>query len=169
MREVPPPPPVLVWCDRCWARDETRVPSAGEWTVAAIEGNNAHPTPKILDFCEACATEVKELAGLVFESPILPNRHKLVAPVMLSTKLRTVPCPVCRVEVNRASLVGHIWANHRTTARPAMPLTCVECGATYESPQGIATHRRLTHGYDAVVDALSGVKGYKVTGKEGQL
>jgi uncharacterized protein YbaR (Trm112 family) len=167
MREIE----IKAWCDRCWADGERREPSAGQWTMAVISGDVAHPSAKVLDFCESCAKDVAALAELVALSNTLPSKAaKAPEPQHRSpAKFRMVPCPVCRNEVNRSSLVGHVWSQHRTDRRPEMPLTCPDCRETYDSGQGIATHRRLAHGFDAVVDALTGVKGYKVTGREGQL
>ena len=169
MREVE----IKAWCDRCWADGEQREPSAGLWTLAMTTGDNPHPTPKVLDFCEACAKDVAALAELVAAAALLPTRAgKTPVPVTKPPspgKVRLVLCPVCRIETNRASLVSHIWSNHRTDRKPEVPLICAECREQFDDPRGAATHRRITHGFDAVVEALSGVKGYKVTGREGQL
>lgn len=167
MREVE----IKAWCDRCWADGERREPSAGQWTLAMITGDNPHPTPKVLDFCEACVKEVAALADLVEAAAMLPTRAtKAPTPLVRSPgKVRMVFCPVCRRETARASLVGHVWSIHRTDRRPEIALTCPECREQFDDPRGAATHRRIKHGFDAVVEALSGVKGYKVTGREGQL
>ena len=51
----------------------------------------------------------------------------------------------------------------------AFPQNCPECRAEYPTGQGLASHRRLVHDYDALSDALSGVKGYRLTGRERDL
>lgn len=163
---------IVAYCDRCWADGERREPSKGQMTIAMMSGDVSHPTPKVLDFCEPCLKEVAVLAELVAGSAILPTR-RTTAPTTgahsTPSKVRLVPCPVCRASTARASLVGHIWVQHRDDIRPEAPLTCPDCNKPYDSGQGMATHRRIAHGHDALTEALSGVKGYRITGKEREL
>jgi hypothetical protein len=164
---------IVAYCDRCWADGERREPSKGQVTIAMMPGDVSHPTPKVLDFCETCLKEVAALAELVANSAVFPTKRTTATPAPTThsapSKTRMVPCPVCRVSTARASLVAHIWGRHRTDVRPEMPLVCPDCNEPYDSGQGIATHRRIVHGYDALTEALSGVKGYKITGKERSL
>lgn len=159
---------IVAYCDKCWADGERREPSKGQRTLAIAVGDQPHPTPKVLDFCEPCLKDIDALGELVAGSVIFPTRAVTTAPSTHSapSKVRTVPCPVCQVSTPRASLVSHIWSRHRTDIRPDAPTACPDCSETYDSGQGMATHRRVAHGYDALTDALSGVKGYKITGKE---
>lgn len=162
---------IVAFCDRCWADGERRESSKGQRTIAIAVGDNPHPTPKVLDFCEPCLKDIDALGELVAGSVIYPTKAVTTAPSTHSapSKVRTVECPVCALTTPRASLVGHVWNKHRNDLRPEIPLICPDCSEPYESGQGMATHRRVVHGYDALTDALAGVKGYKVTGREREL
>lgn len=161
---------IMAFCDSCWADGEKRSAATQQMTIAIAVGDNPHPTPKVLDFCDVCIKNVAALAELVADSAVYPTKKTAVEGAHgAPSKVRMVACPVCKVQTARASLVGHIWGRHRNDVRPEIPLICPDCNETYDSGQGIATHRRLTHGYDALTEALAGVKGYKITGREREL
>jgi hypothetical protein len=61
------------------------------------------------------------------------------------------------VQVGRNTLVAHVWARHRTDARVDLKGICPECKMRVETNTGLSAHRRSTHGWDALLDALSGV------------
>jgi hypothetical protein len=73
----------------------------------------------------------------------------------------TKSCPVCKRQIKNNILVAHIWQEHRSDEKPAIPKICPECREQIDTGQGMTQHRKAAHGYDAVADALSGVKGYK--------
>lgn len=163
-------------CDACWQDGELKTPSAGAWTIGIVAGESGRPALKVLDLCEQHTKLVTDLVALLADVELTPDKpgpepRLFDAPRRTTSpgNLRVVACPVCRQEINRSSMVGHIWSQHRTDRKPDQPPTCPECREPYGNGQGMATHRRIVHGFDAVVDALGGVKGYKVTGREGEL
>jgi len=165
---------IHAWCDACWDDGETRTPSVGPWTVGLLAGDDGQrPALKVLDLCEPHGKEVAdllELAHLVGQPPTGARAAAAPArqPALPLQATRTVSCPVCQVRVKRNTLVGHVWKQHRGQ-RPEFPGHCPECRAEYPTGQGLASHRRLVHDYDALSDALSGVKGYRLTGREREL
>jgi len=166
---------IHAWCDACWAADETRTPSAGPWTVGLLAGDDGQrPALKVLDLCEPHGKEVADLLELTHRAGQPPTGARAAAapvarqPALPLTATREVSCPVCQVGVKRNTLVGHVWKQHRGQ-RPEFPGRCPECRAEYPTAQGLASHRRLVHDYDALSDALSGVKGYRLTGRERDL
>jgi hypothetical protein len=128
-----------------------------------------------LDVCDVHAKPLAELALFIADAPMIDKseaRKELLAapkalPVGEKARIDYATCPVCANRIVRSSIINHVWMAHRKDARPAPPQgNCPDCGAYYEQPQGLSQHRRHEHGYDALISALSGVKGYKVTGRE---
>lgn len=179
MREL-----VLVkYCDTCYreaiAQDPDshpmQTPATREFSIAAIEGDTK-PTPKLIDVCDVHAKPYDDLILAIAQIGQMPTPAKekelmakkpLPPPTYTSpSKRHFVHCPVCAQGVNRSSLVGHVWAKHRTDQRPDAPTQCPECKAHYDSATGCAAHRRMAHEFDALAEVLSGVKGFKMTGRE---
>lgn len=61
-------------------------------------------------------------------------------------------CPTCGfVSVNRTAMRTHLRSAHdqslaEATGGQGQALDCPECGRTFDAPQGLAAHRRRTHG-----------------------
>ena len=178
MREVQ----VNKWCDMCFRENENaeqpelalRVPATQSISIGIGIGDGTRPSVHVLDVCDVHAKPIAELAQFVAEAPLIGSESKsselVRAPraiTALSHSRDTARCPVCAHDIVKSSLINHIWQTHRKDARPQPPQgQCPECGEKYDKPQGLSQHRRHVHGFDAYIDALRGVKGYKITGRE---
>jgi hypothetical protein len=168
MREIQ----VLKWCDICFqeANKEDglfidRTPAIGTFTLGCVEGEGMRPTPKAIDVCEVHAKQFRDLIIILRESGQLPEPPP-APPTKSNNGDPMVTCPVCSERVTRNSLLPHVWGVHRHgEKRPKAPAICPECKEKYQ-PQGMSLHRKANHGVDPLFEALSGVKGYHVTGKE---
>lgn len=159
MREVV----VRAWCDACWQDGEQRTPSTRTYTAGIVSGET-RPGLKLVELCDVhdkMAVDLMALLADIGTVPDLKPKPKTPEPVSNSGATRLVPCPVCHIDVQRNGLVSHIWSNHRSDEKPVYGTLCPECRTQYDTGQGLAAHRRSVHGYDAVAEALSGVKGYK--------
>lgn len=167
---------ILKWCDMCAAATGDDDSVEQPLPVAATRGfigsmrdeHAAARSPRLLDVCEMHAKQLDDLAALLHELPRAPEQP--VKAVAESSTTRKVPCPVCQSEIARGQLAQHVWARHRNDVRPESPVgKCPQCPAIFDSPQGLAQHRKKTHGFDTLIEALAGVKGYKLTGREAEL
>jgi hypothetical protein len=154
---------MLRWCDMCWHEGQLQQEATWTYTIGLV-ANESRPALKLLEVCDTHNKVVVDLAAMLAEVGQLPDLPKKVGrpPLEDQHPRRTAtPCPVCRVEVAKNTMVAHIWTNHRTDEKPPLPEICPQCRAHIPSPQGMAQHKRVQHGFDAVADALSGVKGFK--------
>jgi hypothetical protein len=161
MREVK----LLTWCDMCW--DDGMIQTAAEhsFTIGIVSGES-RPALKLLELCETHSKTIVELQELLVGVGQLPELDKKRGPGRppVSEPVREHPtksCPVCKRQIKNNILVAHIWQEHRSDEKPAIPKICPECREQIDTGQGMTQHRKAAHGYDAVADALSGVKGYK--------
>lgn len=146
------------WCDSCFLESEAKVLAVSTFTVGACTGES-RPALKVLELCERHAKMIQDVQALLAvtgQTPeLLPKAPVAARPVNMQ------PCPVCQRETPRNAMVAHVWRHHRTDERPNYGVTCPTCHEQQESGAGLASHRRITHGFDALADALSGVKGYR--------
>lgn len=180
------------WCD-CCEREAQKIdgqdtlpiktPAVATFVVGIGEGEGRKPSPRQVDVCDVHAKRIAELVDMISGAPgavdLKPAKNTITNAALAAvgrpipsnpSTARKVDCPVCKTEYARGSLVNHIWAAHRKDRRPELPTgVCPDCSARVPSAQGMGAHRRLTHGWSAVVEALAGVKGYRVTGREGDL
>jgi hypothetical protein len=151
------------WCDQCWHEDHLQQEATATYTIGLVAGEQ-RPSLKILELCDThnklavdlmdLLKDIGQLADLKPRAVRLPSA---AAPVEPPRKA----CPICRRDVQANVMVNHIWTNHRTDERPPTLTVCPECRKTVATGQGMSAHRRTAHNYDAVLDALSGVKGWK--------
>jgi len=152
------------WCDACYSDGQAKVAALHTFTVGAVVGET-RPGLKVLELCEQHGKLVTDLQALMAETGQLPDfaaAKPKPAPVATSTPYahRLTVCPICRGEYARNGMVSHVWRAHRTDQRPDYQGRCPDCGEDQFTGAGLAAHRRTAHGYDALEDALSGVKGY---------
>ena len=150
------------WCDACYADGEAKVPALLTFTAGVVAGE-ARPGLKVLELCDQHSKLVTDLQALLAETGQLPDltaKPKPAAPAATPYAQRMTVCPICRAEFARNGMVSHVWRAHRTDRRPDHHGRCPTCGEQQRNSAGLAAHRRLEHGYDALEDALSGVKGY---------
>jgi hypothetical protein len=172
MREIK----IVQWCDMCEGNDDEqlsleRSPATQAFTVGVIDSETQRPELHLIDVCDAHAKQFVELAALLqrLPNPTSKNAAKPPAAKQVVERVR-VNCPVCQIPVDKVSLVSHIWGNHRTDKRPpSLVGKCPDCSESFEAASGLALHRRYTHKHSALIEVLSGVKGYKVTGREDDL
>jgi len=172
MREIQ----VVKWCDICFQegnKQDTLFVEKAEathtFTIGCIEGEGSRPTPKVLDVCDVHAKQFADLIPILHEVGQLPQiSQPSPPPAVAATKplneLR-VNCPVCDERVMRNTIIPHVWKAHVRTERPPIPSVCPECKEKFQA-QGMALHRKANHGVDPLVEALTRVDGYKVTGRE---
>jgi hypothetical protein len=158
-----------VWCDLCALERVSggldiavNVEAKHTYTLGAVQGES-RPALKVLELCDThdkVATDLIELLGQLGQTPELKTKPAPVAPPPVErqgTAKRLVPCPCCRVETGRNTLVAHVWGRHRTDQRPDLHGVCPECKLRVDSNTGLSAHRRSSHGFDALVEALAGV------------
>lgn len=148
------------WCDSCFLEDQAKVPAAHTFTVGASNGES-RPALKVLELCERHAKLILDVQALLAETGQTPELSSRRPAPTAPTGQRLTPCPVCQRSVPRNQLVAHVWRHHRADRRPDHHGKCPTCHEQQENGAGLAAHRRITHGYDALADALSGVKGYR--------
>lgn len=146
------------WCDSCFLESEAKEAAVHTFTVGAVAGES-RPMLKVLELCERHSKLVLELQALLSETGQTPELK--AKPAATPVGQRAVPCPVCQVSVKRSTLVAHVWRHHRTDERPDHHAKCPTCHEQQRDGAGLAAHRRIVHSYDALADALSGVKGYR--------
>jgi len=164
------------WCDMCYREGENtdqpglpiKTPATHAINIGIGIGENTRPVIHEIDVCDVHAKPIAELALFINETPLAVKPAAEIAPKRGTNPNPDVAvCPVCKHGVTRSQIINHVWQSHRKDARPEPPKrTCPDCGVVYEKAQGLSQHRRAEHGFDALLDALSGVKGYKVTGRE---
>lgn len=160
-----------VWCDICAmerGEDGLQLPMHMEashtYTIGVVAGE-ARPALKLLEVCDThnkVATELIDLLAQVGQTPDMPTvkpaaRQAQPLSEAQGAAKRLVPCPACRLEVQRNTMVSHVWRHHRKDSRPDLHLTCPTCREKSANPAGLAAHRRQIHDFDALADALSGV------------
>jgi hypothetical protein len=173
MREIK----IVQWCDMCEGNDDEqlsleRSPATQAFTVGVIDSETQRPELHLIDVCDTHAKQFVELAAMLqrLPNPTSKNAPKLPALSAKAAPVRKVPCPVCQAQIDKVSLVSHIWSNHRSDKRPPSVVgKCPDCPEMFEAASGMALHRRYTHQHSALIEVLSGVKGYKVTGREDDL
>ena len=151
------------WCDSCYLEDEARVPAVSSFTVGIVAGET-RPELKLLELCERhskAVTELQALLGEVSHPELPPKPAAKPAPPSAAYAQRLMACPICDLEYARNGMVSHVWRAHRTDKRPNHNGRCPTCREMQVSAAGLAAHRRIAHGYDALEDALSGAKGYQ--------
>jgi len=148
------------WCDTCYLEEEAKVPVAFTFTAGVVLSEN-RPELKVVELCERHSkpfTDLQALLAKIGQTPDVPAK----APAQPSGyPQRLMVCPICRAEYARNGMVSHVWRAHRTDKRPDLNGRCPTCREQQDNGAGLAAHRRITHGYDALQDALSGVKGYQ--------
>lgn len=158
-----------VWCDICALERvsggldiQVNVEAHHTYTIGAVVGESK-PALKVLELCDThnkVATDLIELLGHLGQTPTVaahPVRPPIHTPEAVEHARRPVPCPACRTEIGRNTMVAHVWARHRTDERPDLKGVCPECRLRVDSNTGLSAHRRSAHGYDALEDALAGV------------
>lgn len=162
---------IVKWCDVCWLTKESTgrdpEPATVSWTVGIVPGDTGRPAPKVLDLCDAHVGPLEDLAQLMSHIQQLPDqppkalgRPRKDPDGPPAKEHRMDVCPVCEVKVQSNVMVHHVWTRHRDDPKPPIPEVCPTCGAHIPSSQGMATHRRVAHNYNALQDALSGVPGF---------
>ena len=162
MREVI----IQEWCDYCWQDGEARVAATRTFTIGVADGEVPSPPLKLLQTCEPHSKDVSDLltvltqtAGLT-DAPVTPAAPK-PASVRKAPSQQPIECPGCGETKNgTSSLVTHIWAMHRGETRPASPTVCPDCGLE-DTAKNVGQHRKLTHGYDQIAEAMTGIKPFK--------
>jgi len=149
------------WCDSCFLEAQTKEPAVHTFTVGACTGES-RPALKVLELCERHSKLVLDLQALLAETGQVPEPAKLTARLApLKKRSALTPCPVCQGTVPRNTMVAHVWRHHRTDERPKTDAKCPTCHEQQRDGAGLAAHRRIAHEYDALADALAGVKGYR--------
>ena len=150
------------WCDICYLEEEAKVPATLTLTAGMVVGEN-RPELKLVELCERHSKPFTDLQALLAQIGQTPDVPAKVAPVKQegSYAQRLMVCPICRAEYARNGMVSHVWRAHRTDKRPETKGRCPTCREQFDNGAGLAAHRRIAHGYDALQDALSGVKGYQ--------
>jgi hypothetical protein len=148
------------WCDVCFAEGQLQQEAAHTFTVGAVVGE-ARPALKVVETCDVHQKMVADLMELLNGIGQIPEFKKAALPAAPVLTHPAVECPICRMDVGRNTLVAHVWNKHRTDARPPTPKTCPECGERFDNGTGMSAHRRSIHDFDALADALGGVKGYR--------
>lgn len=179
---------IIKWCDVCFLethsseRDEPglKLEATQSFALSAAEGDTKRPSLHVLDVCDVHAKPFLDLVQLMTELPLIektPTSNASVAQLPPSKRPAAVrhpspsnmhsPCPVCQRTMARSSISAHVWREHRHQ-QPPKPAqgNCPECGLAVASGVALGQHRRHEHGWDSLIEALSGVKGYTVTGKE---
>lgn len=160
-----------VWCDICALERVSggldivvNVEAQHTYTMGAVVGES-RPALKVVELCDThnkVATELIELLNQLGQTPDVAPKQSAPAPARppsfptSDNAKRLVPCPCCRVEVARNTMVAHVW-RHRPDKRPELHLQCPTCRERAANPAGLAAHRRQAHDFDALADALSGV------------
>lgn len=158
---------VKAWCDACWLDGEQRTPSAHTYTTGMVGGESSRPQLKVIELCDMHDKIATDFMALLSEVAAVPDFNKPAAPKAAPPPVKynsgkRVDCPVCHEEFTTGGLVGHIWSLHRPgETRPVMGTVCPDCRAEYDTGQGLGQHRKAEHGWNAIADALSGVKGYR--------
>lgn len=157
----------FIWCDVCNRDLDTRTEATSTWTVGISDGERAPSSLGLAEVCDMHRAAIDELVALMDGSPLL---DQVVAPRTEVAKLLSRPsqydnqnridCPICGESYHRYAIVDHVWRSHRADARPPTPLVCPECHEEMGSKAGMGSHRIARHGYDPLIDALSGVPGY---------
>ena len=187
---------IMRWCDLCYLEGKSadqdavdgglvqeslipvQVEATESYVASCAAGEDKRPSLKMLDLCERHGKTFKELAELLgsnelaFPAPSAPAAAPGAAPKLgrppgsgVTTPERAT-CPVCKVSMAYGSLLVHIWNKHRAgETKPEQPRRCPECKEPFE-PQGMSVHRKTNHGVDPLIEALRGVQGYVVTGRE---
>lgn len=162
MREIR----VLSWCEACWAQGEIRTEATTSWTVG-ITPTDQPPALHTLDACDSHAQDLIALQALAqlgeryVRKPLAVPLSKSRGGSAVFVPQNAAPCPICSEVLGKPSLVSHVWSQHRTDPRPAAPTACPTCRQQFENTAGVGAHRTAAHGYDALADALSGVKRFK--------
>jgi len=176
MREVQ----IVKSCDMCYHEYEgdgeppkIEATHTVKMAIALIE--SVSPPFKVLDLCDMHVKAFTELHSFINDVPLpapapaAPMAKPALFKAPSGEGNRMVHCPVCQKPNKRATMVAHVWQHHRKDLKPEAPVgKCPDCNEHYDSGQGMSAHRRSVHGYDALIEALAGVKGYKVTGKESE-
>lgn len=93
-----------------------------------------------------------------------PARRGATASTVVPAMQARWTCPVlgCGSVCDRDHAVTHVRRVHRAgEKRPIAPKKCPDCGFPGRGkrvvPQGLSSHRRMAHGYDALAEALAGL------------
>lgn len=177
MREVQ----IRAWCDFCWADGEQKVESTTAFAIGVVQSMTRGPMPKMLEVCDVHAKPLTELSEMVVKLPaFVPEKvtakpkmavaahsapsSTLFDPDRVSPSQQPLDCPICGVTLTqKGAVVGHVWSHHASIPKPESPTVCPNCGERSRTAQGMATHRRFEHNYDALEDALSYVPEYRAS------
>lgn len=149
------------WCDECWHEGQLQNEASFTYTMGVVQGES-RPALKVLELCEDHNKLAVDLMDLLKEIGQLPDfTQAKKTPASSTPAVPQLACPVCGMAMAKTSLIGHVWSKHRTDRRPDQPRNCPTCGEFIDNGTGMSAHRRSSHGFDALADALAGVKGYK--------
>lgn len=149
MREIT----TTLWCDEHAGKAE-RVAATVTRTIALDNAASYE-----VDLCAECNDEiVGRLAKLVTTHGRAPDSTlSRVRPARVSQQEPT-ECPICdngRLFFNKKSAVDHVWKVHVQLARPTQPKKCPDCEYPHESGVAMSRHRRVSHNYDPMTEALA--------------
>lgn len=140
---------IAAWCDRCEAQERGKVAATHTYTVGLVKGEN-RPALRVLELCDGCDPMLADLFDLLAKNTVpLDPPPKVVAG-------DEATCRICGKSLSTvASVVGHVWSQHRHSARPPVPARCPECRQAVPS-QGMGNHRKV-HGWSALEEAYEGL------------
>lgn len=148
---------VRAWCDRCEALGHPRAEAKHTYTIGIVKGET-RPALRVIELCDECdSTEIDVLAKMVADHsiPLEPKPQQSTGQSSGASTDR-IECLVCHGTLNRGSLVGHIWSQHRANEkRPQQPAKCPDCHKPFA--EGMAMHRNRIHGWSAVDEAYEGL------------
>lgn len=161
-----------LWCDPCDAAGE-KVAAVASWTAGAVKAE-VQPSLHAIDVCEVHNKQMEDYAAAINAAPpfVRPAGAAKAPPAAPGRPVKPqgeYVCPVCDTGFSSASSrINHVWNVHRPgDERTLTAGVCPDCGTVVDTAQGMAAHRRLGHGFDALHDALLGVKGFKMKAAKG--
>jgi len=124
--------------------------------VGIVKGEN-RPALRVIELCDECdSAEIDVMIKMVADHSIPLEIKPPAKPTGPMSATDRVECLVCHGHVNRGSLVGHIWSQHRPgEPRPQQPVKCPDCHKPFTD--GMAMHRNRIHGWSAVDEAYQGL------------
>jgi hypothetical protein len=147
---------VRAWCDRCEALGHSRTEAKHTYTIGIVKGET-RPALRVVELCDECdSAEIDVMIKMVADHSIPLEPKAPAKPIGPALSTDRVECLVCHGTMNRSSLVGHIWSQHRAgEKRPQQPAKCPECHKPFD--EGMGMHRSRIHGWSALDEAYVGL------------
>jgi hypothetical protein len=154
---------ILKWCDVCHKESGAYVEALQAFVVRIqTSGKQGAGLTRKLEACEPHAKLVTELYATLKDCGTQPDEvpRTTEQPALFASRPKpeaepeVVGCRLCSSPVQRQGMLKHLINMHGAKPRKT-PTKCPDCGGKYAAPQGMAAHRRVVHGWDALEEAYA--------------